>query len=64
MGILQTNYFTCDVSLCGFTTSRSEESGPYSDPVIVPPKGWDYLDDGNTWACPGCVSKEKNAVNT
>jgi hypothetical protein len=31
--------WTCD--LCGAVAREGEETTPYSDPVIYPPKGWD-----------------------
>jgi hypothetical protein len=33
---------------------------PYSDPLLVPPEGWDYAKDGNTHLCATCLQKEAN----
>ncbi len=38
MSVIQTNTWTCDI--CGATDGVSKDTDAYSDPVVVPPKGW------------------------
>lgn len=51
--IIQTNLFICEV--CGATESHSEQTSPYSDPIVQPPKGWNY-DANDRWVCAVCYS--------
>jgi len=56
MPVYQTNLWVCEV--CGGTQSTSEETSPYSDPIVRPPDGieWVYLakDGKDLLACPLC----------
>jgi len=56
MNIIQTNTFICEK--CDKIISISEETSPYSDPVVIPPDGWGYLKDQNTFACKECIEAE------
>ena len=56
MPVYQTNLWVCEI--CGDTQSTSEETEPYSDPVVRPPDGieWEYVakDGKELLACPPC----------
>lgn len=56
--VIQTNTFICEVPDCNRLVSKTEYTSLYSDPVVTPPKGWDFLSDENTYACEDCVMKE------
>jgi ribosomal protein L37AE/L43A len=56
MPIFQTNVWVCEI--CNKCESTSEEVGPYSDPVVIPPNGieWEYIkrNGKELLACPKC----------
>lgn len=66
MSVYQTNVWVCEV--CGFVESTSEETSPYSDPVVLPPRGveWEYLkkDGKELLACPACQATNKCSVSS
>lgn len=57
---------TCRVEItwtCGRCASIMREemvSSAYEDPLLVPPEGWDYGKDQNTFLCADCLLKEAN----
>ena len=54
MSIIQTNTWTCEI--CGKQESTTMETGPWSDPVVTPPRpGWDIQSATDKLACPECT---------
>jgi hypothetical protein len=43
---------------CGDSVTQEVEVFPYSDPVQIPPEGWDYAKDEETWCCASCLDHE------
>lgn len=65
MSVTQINLWTCD--LCGKHVAQTERTGPWSDPVVEPPVGWDAMLNvplehrihqvmNVCHACPDCVT--------
>lgn len=58
MPVYQINMWVCEV--CDKTLSTTEETSPYSDPVVKPPNNieWGYVGDGpnEKLACPECLA--------
>lgn len=59
--VIVTHTFICDA--CHKIVTESQEAGPFSDPVVVPPSGWDFIKNGDVYACAECVNKEKKDGN-
>jgi hypothetical protein len=59
MTVVATFAHTCEA--CGKVANMVIETDLYSDPVVMPPEGWGYLKDENTFACAECVAKERGA---
>lgn len=59
MPVYQTNMWVCEK--CHKITTTSEETFPWSDPVVQPPNDecWDYFDiEGKELLlCPNCITE-------
>jgi len=64
MPILQVNIWICEN--CGITSTTTEETSQYSDPVIMPPKGevWDYIvkNEKELFVCGECFEKHNKTL--
>ena len=54
--IIQSNVFVCEK--CDEIVAITQSVSPFDDPVVVPPAGWGYAKDGNTYCCADCLVKE------
>lgn len=56
--IFQINLFICES--CGYTSTTSEETASYSDPVVTDPPGeeWGYIGEmpHEKHVCPKCIA--------
>lgn len=64
MAVYQINIWVCESEGCNNVETTSQETDAYSDPVVVPPSGWDYIEQPDKipderLACPFCL-KENN----
>jgi hypothetical protein len=61
MPVYQTNIWICEI--CGKIISVTEETTPYSDPVVVPPTDidWNYVGEfpNEKLSCPDCLLANK-----